>query len=175
MFLRWGVVSTSPKFQAGGPPLVGCPRLLIQYICSYPPYWRPFLHLQPPQVACRGDRDPLTMELKIPDKIILPLKWVSYIGMWEVLISVWWNMKYVDGQEIAGTWNKVACFNIYLCDSDIDRLMETHRNYTGMDNDPNWRSSVSSNFDAVVLFTHLSLHIEFGCSAQFIIQKHCMR
>jgi hypothetical protein len=24
--------------QAGGPPLVGCPRLLIQYIRSYPPY-----------------------------------------------------------------------------------------------------------------------------------------
>jgi hypothetical protein len=23
---------------AGGPPLVGCPRLLIQYIRSYPPY-----------------------------------------------------------------------------------------------------------------------------------------
>jgi hypothetical protein len=27
--------STPP---AGGPPLVGCPRLLIQYILSYPPY-----------------------------------------------------------------------------------------------------------------------------------------
>jgi hypothetical protein len=24
--------------QAGGPPLVGCPRLLIQYIRSFPPY-----------------------------------------------------------------------------------------------------------------------------------------
>jgi hypothetical protein len=24
--------------QAGGPPPVGCPRLLIQYIRSYPPY-----------------------------------------------------------------------------------------------------------------------------------------
>jgi hypothetical protein len=37
-FLRWGVVSTSPNPQAGGPPLVGCPRLLIQNILSYPPY-----------------------------------------------------------------------------------------------------------------------------------------
>jgi hypothetical protein len=27
-----------PNPQAGGPPLVGCPRLLIQYIRSYPPY-----------------------------------------------------------------------------------------------------------------------------------------
>ena len=58
-FLRRGVVSTSPKPQAGGPPRVGCPRLLIQYIRSYPPNWRPFLHLQPEDAPCRGDRDPL--------------------------------------------------------------------------------------------------------------------
>jgi hypothetical protein len=38
IFSRWGVVSTSPNPQAGGPPLVGCPRQLIQYIRSYPPY-----------------------------------------------------------------------------------------------------------------------------------------
>src|SRR5215475_2352293 len=29
VFSRGGVVSTSPNPQAGGPPLVGCPRLLI--------------------------------------------------------------------------------------------------------------------------------------------------
>jgi hypothetical protein len=29
--------------QAGGPPLVSCPRLLIQYIRSYPPYPEEFL------------------------------------------------------------------------------------------------------------------------------------
>ena len=51
-FLRWGVVSTSPNPQAEGPPL------LIQYIRSYPPHWRPFLHSQPEDVPCRGDRDP---------------------------------------------------------------------------------------------------------------------
>jgi hypothetical protein len=28
----------TPNSHAGGPPLVGCPRLLIQYIRSYPPY-----------------------------------------------------------------------------------------------------------------------------------------
>jgi hypothetical protein len=38
VFLRWGVVSTSLNPQAGGPPLVGCPRLLFQYIRSHPPY-----------------------------------------------------------------------------------------------------------------------------------------
>jgi hypothetical protein len=57
-FLRRGVVSTSPKPQARGPPLVGCPRLLIQFIHSYPPYRRPFLHPQPEDAPCRGHRDP---------------------------------------------------------------------------------------------------------------------
>jgi hypothetical protein len=35
--LRWQVVGPTPNLQAGGPPLVRCPRLLIQYICSFPP------------------------------------------------------------------------------------------------------------------------------------------
>jgi hypothetical protein len=44
----WGrVVSTSHNPQYGGSPPVGCPRLLIQYIRSYPPNWMPFLHPQP--------------------------------------------------------------------------------------------------------------------------------
>ena len=50
-------VSTSPNPQSGT-PLVVCPRLLIQYIHSYPPYWRPFLHLQPEHTPCCGDRHP---------------------------------------------------------------------------------------------------------------------
>jgi len=57
--LRRGVVSTSPNAQAEGPPPVGCPRLLVLYIGSYPPYWRPFLHPQPKEAPCCGDRDPL--------------------------------------------------------------------------------------------------------------------
>jgi hypothetical protein len=61
-FLRWGVVSTSPNPQAGGPPFVGCPRLIIQYIRSYPPYWRPLLHPQPEDAPCHGDRDPLSTQ-----------------------------------------------------------------------------------------------------------------
>ena len=44
-----------PTPQAGGPPLVGCPQLFIQYIRSYPPYWRSFLHPQPEDAPCRGD------------------------------------------------------------------------------------------------------------------------
>jgi hypothetical protein len=36
-FLRWGVVIPIPNSQAGGPPLVDCPLLLIQHISSYRP------------------------------------------------------------------------------------------------------------------------------------------
>jgi len=44
---------------ARGPPLVGCPPLLIQFIRSYPPCCRPLLYPQPEDAPCRGDRDPL--------------------------------------------------------------------------------------------------------------------
>jgi hypothetical protein len=46
-FLLPGVVSTSPNPKHEGPPLVGCPRLFIQYSHSYLQRWRPFL--QPKQ------------------------------------------------------------------------------------------------------------------------------
>ena len=46
-------VSTSPNPQAGWPPLVGCPQLLIRYIRSYLSYWRSFLHPQPEDAPCR--------------------------------------------------------------------------------------------------------------------------
>jgi hypothetical protein len=60
-FLQRGVVSISPKPQVRGPPLICCPPLLIQYIRSYPPYLRPFLHPQHEDALCHGDRDPITM------------------------------------------------------------------------------------------------------------------
>ena len=56
-------VSTSLNLQPGGPLLVGYSRLLIQYIRSYPPCWRPFLHPQPEDAPCRGDTEPLIMAL----------------------------------------------------------------------------------------------------------------
>jgi len=34
------LLAPRPTPKLGGPPLVGCPRLLIQYIRTYPPYWR---------------------------------------------------------------------------------------------------------------------------------------
>ena len=38
VFSRWGIVGTSPKTQAGGPPRVLCPRPLIPYLPSSPTY-----------------------------------------------------------------------------------------------------------------------------------------
>ena len=43
-----------PNLQAGGPPLVSCPRLLIQYIRSCLLYWRPFLHPRARHAALTG-------------------------------------------------------------------------------------------------------------------------
>ena len=57
------LLASRPTPQAGGPPLVVCPRLLTQYIRSYLPYWWPFLHPQPEDAPCRGDRDPLITDL----------------------------------------------------------------------------------------------------------------
>jgi hypothetical protein len=41
------VVITSPNPQDGGPSIVGRPPLVMQYIRSYPAYWKPFFHPQP--------------------------------------------------------------------------------------------------------------------------------
>ena len=68
-FVKRGVVSTSPNPQAGWQPLVGCPRLLIQYIRRYPPYWRSFFHPQPENTPCRDDRDPLITGLHYQVKL----------------------------------------------------------------------------------------------------------
>jgi hypothetical protein len=47
----WGrVVSPPPNPQAGGPPIVGCPRLLIQYIRSYPPYVEAVSSIRNPRI-----------------------------------------------------------------------------------------------------------------------------
>jgi hypothetical protein len=72
-FLRWRVVSTSPNPQAGRPPLVGCLRMLIQYICGYPSYleavlpsatWaRAMPWWQWPTYHC--DRNPLIMNVYV--------------------------------------------------------------------------------------------------------------
>ena len=61
-FLWWGAVGTLPNHQAGGPPLVCCPWLLIQYIRGHPPYWRLFVHPQHNDTPCHVHTDPLTKQ-----------------------------------------------------------------------------------------------------------------
>jgi hypothetical protein len=76
IFLRWGVVSPTPNPQAGGPPLVGCPRLLIQYIRSYPPYLEAVSYIR--NVRTRHavvTRDPHTHESENYDEKFIKEKW----------------------------------------------------------------------------------------------------
>jgi hypothetical protein len=40
-------------------------------MCGYPLYWRPFLHPQPEDVLCLGDRNPLIMEINTEGKEIV--------------------------------------------------------------------------------------------------------
>jgi len=61
-FYSEAFLETRPTPQAGEPLLVGCSRLLIQYIPGYPPYWRSLLHPQPRDAPCRGDRDPVIVD-----------------------------------------------------------------------------------------------------------------
>ena len=67
-----------PTPQAGGPPLFGRPRLLIQYIRSYLPYRRPFLHPQPEDAPCRGDREPLITAL---EQMVGPKRLIVYLTL----------------------------------------------------------------------------------------------
>ena len=69
MFQRGGVISNSTNPQVGVPPLDGCRALLIQYIRSYCPYCRPFLHPQPEEAPCRSNTDPLITWMKSGYKI----------------------------------------------------------------------------------------------------------
>jgi hypothetical protein len=67
LFLRRGVVNLTPNPQAGGPPLVGCPRLLNQYIRSYPPYLEAVSSIRNLRTRhAMVTRDPPNMEGKNP-------------------------------------------------------------------------------------------------------------
>jgi hypothetical protein len=57
-FLRW-VVSTSSNPQAGDHPLSAVRDWLFSIFAATLHIWRPFLHPQPGDAWCRGDRDPL--------------------------------------------------------------------------------------------------------------------
>jgi hypothetical protein len=58
--LQLAVVSLTSNHQARGPPLVGCPRVLIQCVCSYPTYLEAVSYI--PNLTTRHDtvtKDPL--------------------------------------------------------------------------------------------------------------------
>jgi hypothetical protein len=58
-----GVVSPQLKLKAEGPPTVGCPRLLLQYIHNYPPYLEVVSSIRNPRKRhAVVTRDPLNVE-----------------------------------------------------------------------------------------------------------------
>jgi len=111
-FSRGGVVSTSPNPQAGGPPLVGCPRLFIQYIRSYTPYRRPFLYLQTEDAPCRGDRDPLITDLVWynVEKCVTGShsQITSQYGVEKMRLACWVNKERIQTHTLAK-------FDVYCC------------------------------------------------------------
>jgi hypothetical protein len=98
MFLRWGVVSTSPNPQARGPPLVGCLRLLIQYIHGCPPYWRLFLHTQPEDALCCGDGPTYHGNILF----------VCYLSF--ICCDDWWIGKDMEGGVCGLIWGTILAF-----------------------------------------------------------------
>ena len=76
-----------PTPQAGGPPLVGCPRLLIQFIHVYPPYWRLFLHPQLEDAPCCGDRDPQTQNVTINTNLNDNPKTLLFVDNTSVIVN----------------------------------------------------------------------------------------
>ena len=105
-FLRW-VVSNSPNPQGGGSPLVGCPRLIIQYIHNYPPFWRPFLHPQPKDAPRRGDWDISRIITFIIIFMYTYILWTHSLGTRSGAVG--WGTALQNGRSRVGLW-----FFIYL-------------------------------------------------------------
>jgi hypothetical protein len=70
-FSRQGVVSPKPNPQGGGPPLIGCPLLLIQYIRSYPPYLEVVSSIR--NLRTRHAVVIRTLLTVAPDDIVMPI------------------------------------------------------------------------------------------------------
>ena len=81
MFFYGEVLAPRPTPKLKDHPSSACLRLLIQYIRSYPPYRRSFLHPQSEDAPCRGDRDPLiTVIPPIHDVNIPTMMWMLEVG-----------------------------------------------------------------------------------------------
>jgi hypothetical protein len=88
MFFFYGAVSTAIYTKAGGPPLVGCPRLLIQYIHSYPQSWRPFLHPQTEDAPCRGGREPLNSVISVTINYTVYFTFIIFVNKTKLYIRI---------------------------------------------------------------------------------------
>jgi hypothetical protein len=75
-FLWWGPVSPMTNSQSVGPPLVGCSWLLIQYICSYPPYPQAVSYICNLR-TCHGDKDSPNMLMFINPSAWFAVIWTS--------------------------------------------------------------------------------------------------
>jgi hypothetical protein len=86
IFLLWGVVSLTPNLQAGGPRLLGCPRLLIRYIRSYPTYLEAISSIRNMSTRLAlVTRDLPNIALRIIMKIILH---ILLYTLWDILHNV---------------------------------------------------------------------------------------
>jgi hypothetical protein len=96
LFLGRGVVYARPNLYAGGPPLVGCTLLFIQYIHSYPAYLEAVSSIR--NLRTRHGivtRDPLDMETgSIQDRV----EWTVFLN-----------------REWVRMWKQavMACFKLY--------------------------------------------------------------
>jgi hypothetical protein len=132
-FFRLGVLSPSPNLRAERPPLFGCPRLFVQYIHSYPPYWRHFLHPQPEDTSYRCDRDPLTTEeqnLLIQFTLVLVFKAVSWSRL--LLDDLWRMWPRFDPKlfHLRFMVDKVALGQVSLRISRFSLSASFHKRYT---------------------------------------------
>jgi hypothetical protein len=154
IFLRFRVVSTSSNPQAGGPPLVGCPRLHIR---SYPPY----LEAVPPS-ATRGRampwwQGPTNHGTCIITKRITP---VSYKASESIGCESGWTREPVytrwrrersefsprTGTRFVGLQDR-SLFRIPASYSGSDRLVKTHYRACAYHNE--FERNVASSVDPV--------------------------
>ena len=108
--LRWGLVSTSPNPQVEGPPFVGCPRPLIQYIRRYPPY----LEAVPPS-ATWGCAMPLWQGPTYHCDPLITVTWTH--------LSLWQEPTYHGVKIQVKNFTKIVHV-VFLAGKSTDRLMD---------------------------------------------------
>jgi hypothetical protein len=107
-----------PNPQAGGTPLVGCTRLLIQYVHSYPPYLEGVSSIRnlrrrhamvtrdPPNMVCRLEQK----EFEWLDGNIQIILNFLFLGL--RLVS-----SFTPHHEFKPTYHKTFCFPIFILSS----------------------------------------------------------